>query len=163
MIWILFYLGGLFIALIIGFCIGCSWIFKRNFQLTKEQCKRGDKFLRMFGVLNHWMQLREEHKDTIHFLKTNGYNHIAIYGVGHLGKHLIKELDKSEIHIDYLIDRKVEEVKENIKIYKPEDTLPETDAIVVTVIMEFDEIADMLEKKVRCQLLSLEDVIYGVD
>lgn len=152
-------LGG--IVYIIGFCTGASWIFKRNFEFTKKQCERGDKFFRMFGVLNYWLRLKEDNKSVISYLTEMNYNNIAIYGLGHLGTHLVKELQKSEISIDYAIDKNVEEFAENIVIYKPDDLLPATDVIIVTAIMEFESIADKLAEKMDCPIISLEDVIYA--
>lgn len=162
MVQILLCILGAVVIFIVGFCMGCSWIFKRCFSFTKEQCKRGDKFTRMFRLLDRWMQLKENDKTIICYMNEMGYSNIAIYGIGYLGKHLIKELYKSEIHIDYLVDRKVEKIEENIIIYKPEAVFPETDVMIITAIMDFDDIADQLESKVQCPIISLEDVIYTV-
>lgn len=149
------------ITYIVGFCVGASWIFKRNFEFTKKQCERGDKFWRMFGVLNYWMKLKEDNKDITLYFKEKNYEHIAIYGLGNLGTHLVRELQKSEVEIDYAIDKNINVIAENITIYRPDASLPETDVIVVTAIMEFDSIADELAKKVECPILSLEDIIYA--
>lgn len=149
------------VVYIVGFCMGASWIFKRNFEFTKKQCERGDKFSRMFGLLNYWFKLKEDKKDISLFLKKMNYNNIAIYGLGHLGTHLVRELKHSGIKIDYAIDKNVEEFEENIMIYKPDDALPQTDAIIVTAIMDYDSIADKLAEKVECPILLLEDVIYA--
>jgi len=104
------------VVYIVGFCMGASWIFKRNFEFTKKQCERGDKFSRMFGLLDYWLKLKEDKKDITFFLKKMSYNNIAIYGLGHLGTHLVRELKHSDIKIDYAIDKNVEEFEENIII-----------------------------------------------
>lgn len=163
MLQILLCILGAVVIFVVGFCMGCSWIFKRCFKFTKEQCRRGDKFVRMFRLLNYWMQLKESGKSITCYMKKMGYNNIAIYGIGYLGKHLIKELYKSEIHIDYLVDKKVVEIEEEIVIYKPEASLPETDVMIITAIMDFDDIADKVESKIQCPIISLEDVIYAVN
>ncbi len=90
------------------------------------------------------------------------YKNIAVYGVGYLGKHLIKELNWSGVNIDYIIDRNIEEVEENITIYRPDDILPSVDAVVVTAIADFDEIVDRLNLVVNCPILSLEDIIFNI-
>ena len=38
----------------------------------------------------------------------------------------------------------------------------DVDAIVVTLITYFDEIADMLEDEVKCPIVSIEDVVFEV-
>lgn len=150
------------IAYIVGFCMGCSWIFKRNLEFVKKQCKRGDKFYRMFYILNLWLTHKEDGKEIVTYFEKMNYHRIAIYGVGYLGKHLIKELKGTEITIDYVIDKKEKELTNDIDIYKPEDALPETDVIVVTALIEFEEIADQLERKVDCPIISLEDIIFEI-
>lgn len=157
------FLGLLFIgiAYITGFCMGASWIFKRNFAFTKKQCERGDKFSRMFGVLNYWFKLKEDNKDITSYLKKLNYNNIAVYGLGQLGTLFVRELKNSGIRIDYAIDKNIEDFPEDITIYKPDVFLPATDAIIVTAIMDFGSIADKLAEKVECPILSLEDVIYA--
>lgn len=45
----------------------------------------------------------------------------------------------------------------------PEDEIKEVDAIVVTAITFFDEIKELLMKKVSCPIISLENVLYEVD
>lgn len=150
------------VVYIVGFCVGCSWIFKKNFKLVKEQCKRGDRFSRMFRVSNHWLTLKEEGREVKKYFENENYHNIAIYGIGYLGKHLIWELKESEIEIDYTIDKKVNELTEGIKIFRPEDVLPKTDVIVVTVLTEFEEIAYDLENKVDCPIISLEDIIFEI-
>ena len=43
-----------------------------------------------------------------------------------------------------------------------DDDLENVDAIVVTAITFFDEIAEKLEEKVNCPVISLEDILYEV-
>lgn len=150
------------IVYIIGFCMGCSWIFKRNYEFTKEQCKRGDKFWRMFQAANCWLDILEDNKNIINYFKARNFNNVAVYGIGYLGKHLVKELVRSEIKIDYIIDKYIKENSDNITMYGPEEALPDTSVIVVTALMDFDEIAALLETKVKCPIISLEDVIYEI-
>lgn len=150
------------IVYITGFCMGCSWIFKRNYEFTQKQCKRGDKFWRMLKVLNVWLDINEDGKKITDYFYLMNYKNVAVYGIGYLGKHLVKELKASDIKIDYIIDKNVKETKDNIAIYTPEDVLPDTSVIIVTAIMEFDEIADMLEDKIKCPIISVEDIIFEV-
>lgn len=44
---------------------------------------------------------------------------------------------------------------------KPDDTLPDVDAIIVTAFFFFDEIEQELEDKIDCPIISIEDVVYG--
>lgn len=150
------------IVYIVGFCMGCSWIFKRNFELVKKQCERGDRFSRMFRALNQWLTLKEESREIAEYFRNMNYHNIAIYGMGYLGKHLVRELKKTEIKINYTVDKKVNEPVEGIKIFRPKEVLPEVDVIVVTALIDFEEIADQLERKVECPIISLEDILFEI-
>ncbi len=142
--------------------MGGSWIFKRNSELIKNEYKKSDKFMKMVKILDYWLKLKEDKKDIAKFLEKMGYDNIAIYGIGYLGKHLVDELNKSELNLNYIIDKKIDRIEENIKIYKPNDILPKVDIIIVTAITEFDKIFDELEKKMECPVVSLEDIIFGM-
>ena len=150
------------ILYIAGFCMGCSWIFKRKYEYEKSLCYRVDKLRRIIGVLDYWLELKEYEKDISYYFNQKNNKNIAVYGVGYLGKHLIKELNWSGVNIDYIIDRNIEEVEENITIYRPDDILPSVDAVVVTAIADFDEIVDRLNLVVNCPILSLEDIIFNI-
>ena len=41
-----------------------------------------------------------------------------------------------------------------------EDELPTVDAVVVTAVFYFDQIASELQEKVECPIVSVEDVLY---
>jgi len=148
------------LVFIVGFCMGCSWIFKRNYEFTKDQCRRENKFIRMFGVLNYWFEIKREHKEIETYFRNNDFHTIAVYGIGYLGKHFVEELAQSDITVKYIVDKKAEQSPDNIVIYRPDDLFPEADVIVVTAIVDFDEISDLLESKVECPIVSLEDIIY---
>ena len=47
-------------------------------------------------------------------------------------------------------------------VYSLEDELPDTDVIVVTPYASFKEIKEILEEKVSCPIVSLEEVVWSV-
>ena len=49
----------------------------------------------------------------------------------------------------------------SFEVLKPDDTLPDVDAIIVTAFFFFDEIEQELEDKIDCPIISIEDVVYG--
>lgn len=116
-----------------------------------------------FQLLNHWLELKSEGKSVSSYFMDMNYRHIAIYGMAELANRLCEELSDTPIVIDYGIDRDVSCTIARIgEIYFPEDNLPETDVIVVTPYSSFDSIREMLEKKVNCPVISLEEVIWSV-
>ena len=79
-----------------------------------------------------------------------------------LGERLYDELRDSEVEVKYIIDKNADAIYADIDVLTPEDELEEVDAIVVTAIHYFDEIEEMLEQKVDCPILSLEDIVYEI-
>lgn len=85
-------------------------------------------------------------------------NNIAIYGMGLIGKHLIKELESTDVHVKNIIDEGNREG--NISVAKIGDRLDNINAIVVTPFLEFKQIKAKLAMHYKCEILSIEEVIY---
>ncbi len=116
-----------------------------------------------FQLLNHWMEIKNEGKTLEPYFKEMKYFHIAIYGMAELANRLSEELEGTSIVVDYGIDWNVSCTSSRIKeVYFPEDNLPKTDAIIVTPYSSFDSIKAVLEKRVECPIISLEEVIWSV-
>lgn len=122
-----------------------------------------DKYIDYFQLLNHWLEVKNEGKSVAVYFEEMGYKHIAIYGMAELGNRLCEDLANSSICIDYGIDKDVCCCIARIgEVYSPEDELPEVDVIVVTPYSVFEEIKDSLKEKVKCPIISLEDIIWSV-
>ena len=116
-----------------------------------------------FQLLNHWLEIKGEGKSTANYFEEMGYRHIAVYGMAELAIRLCEDLEGSMISVDYGMDRDISCSMARIReVYSPEDDLPETDVIVVTPYAAFDEIKKVLDKKVTCPIISLENVVWSV-
>lgn len=145
---------------VLGMGIGGGLAYKAEHDKLKkalELDRKNDAIIRLFGL---WNSLKQEGKNVADYLLENGYKHIAIYGMHHMGKCLLNELKDSGITVDYAIDKRPENAEEMIKVYLPEDELPEVDAVIVTAFYFFDEIEDQLMNKLECPIISMEDIIY---
>ena len=136
-------------------------------NITKEaaiikEAKRVDKFKGYYNLLNQWLSFKQEGKSLSEYFKEKGYYTIAIYGMGELGNRLIDELKGSNIVIKYGIDKQADYTYADIDMVSPEDELAEVDAVVVTAIFAFDEIAEELNNKLDSPILSLEDVVFEI-
>ena len=113
----------------------------------------------LFRLMYKWMSIKQSDLDISEYFQNRGINKIAIYGVNNVGRVLINELVGSCINVSYGIDRKPENAAGVIKMLKPDDSLEEVDAIVVTAIHQYDEIEKMLSHKVDYRVVSISDVI----
>lgn len=132
--------------------------------------KKMKKLLDMFGaenkknralcnMLSEWLTVKVEKKSICDYLRSNGCNVIAIYGMNYIGEILLKDLKDGDIEVKYAVDKNADCIKTEIDVLKPDDKLPAVDAVVVTAIASFDEIKANLNKKVQCPILSLKEII----
>lgn len=150
------------ISIIVSFFAGkliVEYKFGKKIALLEE---RADKNAAVIRAFSSWMRNKQEGKSITIFLKTNNFHNIAIYGMHHLGKILLKELQEEDITVSYAIDKNADTMKTSIKVFRPNEELDEVDAIIVTPIFYFDEIERQLSQKVKCPIISLEDVIENI-
>ena len=121
-----------------------------------------NKHLALFFLMNQWVKVKQENKSIGEYLRKKGYENIAIYGMNYAGETLLDELAGSVVEVKYGIDRNADSIYLNVDIVSPEESLEDVDAIIVTAITYFDEIAEQLVKKTNAEILSLEDILNEI-
>lgn len=120
------------------------------------------KYKNYFRVLERWLTLKEQKKNLSEYLISRGYQKIAIYGWGILGKHLYEELKDTEIEILYAIDRQMGEETAQVRLILPEESWERADAVVVTATFDFANIRQFAKQKTDMDILSLEELVMEV-
>ncbi len=117
------------------------------------------KHLFMLQLMDQWMELKQRmyHVDT--YLWERNYRHIAIYGMGYIGRRLYNDLT-GKVTINYVIDQNINNKSIDVRVYSPDDKLETVDAVIVTPIMCFDEIRGKLSQKMSCPIIAFEDIIH---
>jgi hypothetical protein len=123
-----------------------------------KQFKKNDSIIK---VLDYWMNLREQNISVASILLANGYDNVAIYGYGVLGRRLYEELKSSSVKVNYIVDKRLSGVTGNVSILSPSDSLEPTGIMIVTAIGDYWTIRKNMKEKLDCPIISLEDVIYG--
>lgn len=84
--------------------------------------------------------------------------------MGELGNRLVEALNGTDISVKYGINKGMGEAFGEIEIREisEEDCFEGIDCIVVTPVPFYCEIKKELEKKCTCDVISLEDVVYGI-
>ena len=127
----------------------------------KKQKKEIEKFQQYYELLLFWLDLKQNKTNLEDYFNQLGYESIAIYGMGELGKSLFKELNGSSICVKYVIDQTIAfPIDDTLEVYKPDDVLPKVDAIIVTPVANFSSIEKDLMKKNNYPIISLEDAVY---
>lgn len=124
------------------------------------------RFKTLFRVTDSWMKQREQSVCIIGKLQRLNLRCIAIYGMGSLGRHLVWEIEKynSEhtdaiITLKYGIDQSGKPGDYSFPVYRLTDTLPDIDAVIITVTYEFGKIRKQLEEVLDCEIVSLEKLL----
>lgn len=142
---------------VVLFFVGIFWMAKKAGSVMIEKQMNVEKFHKLFLVLDAWIKKKQQGKSMADFLKRNAYHSVAIYGLSNVGRLLEEDL-KDLVEIRYGIDRR--EISAGFPVFRPEEDLPKVDAVIVTAAYEFDEIEEMLKKKLSCPIYSIEDIIY---
>ena len=127
-----------------------------NIQRDRDNC------LALFLMMNVWVKVKQDGKNLVSFFEKNGYKKIAVYGMSHVGKNLLDELNGTSIQVAYGIDQNADEIYAEIEILSTEDDFEPVDAVVVSAITFFDEIKEKLSKKIKCPIISLKDILAGM-
>lgn len=145
-----------------GAAAGAGAIGKVMAEGAEKSKSMSDKHLALFLMMNQWVKVKQEGKNLSEYFKKNGYQKIAIYGMSYAGETLVDELKNTGIEVAYGVDRNADALYAEVEIRSMEEELVEVDAVVVTAITFFDEIVDALSEKMKCPIISLEDVLYEV-
>lgn len=153
---------GTIVGGVIGAALGISHEFIKEEKRLDKMEDNYKKFESFYKLLITWVEMKQEGKSLVEYFEFNNIKTIAIYGMKELGERLVKELEGSDIEIKYIIDQNADKIETQYKKVKPDDDLEPVDAIVVTAIYYFQDIEEKLSKKVDCEIISLEDAVYGL-
>ena len=109
--------------------------------------------------LNNWLQMYQMGKTMVPYIVDKGYKEVAIYGMGILGQRLCDEFEDSEVMVKYAIDQNAANIQDIVEVKHPSETLENVDAIIVTSLYYFNEIKQMMEKKMDCPIISIYDCL----
>lgn len=147
------------ITIIISVLAGAIIVWNYLDKVIERVQQLSDKHLKLFKVMNLWVNNYQDNKHLEQYLQNKGINKIAVYGMGIAGVTLYRELRGSKVEVCYGIDQSVKS-KDGIKVLSLNDQLPEVDAVIVTPVTGFSDISMSLEQKLDCVVLSLEEIMF---
>ena len=138
-------------------------IYKKKCNTLTEEIKKiqalSDKHFRLFRMMDHWVKAKMKQKSVADYLREKNIKNVAIYGLSYVGQTLTEELENENITVLYGIDQNPEFYCQEFEVYTINDNLPDVDMIIVTPIMSFKQIKEMLTEKVSAEIVSIEDII----
>ena len=128
-------------------------------QETKE-IEKHEKYRIYMNLLDIWMNLREKNIRISKFLEKYEYKKVAIYGYGIFGKHLLTELKEDNVDVRYIIDRRNNISDDEIKVCNIEEHLQNIDVIIITPILDYEEIyKTIIKNNMDVSIISLKEII----
>lgn len=102
---------------------------------------RLQKSILFYWVLTRWLGNMIDENGVAERISAMGYSTVAVYGYAEIGKLLCRELQKTEVEVVYVLDKKVKATEWNdVPVYAPGKGLPEVDAVIVTAVYYYEEI-----------------------
>lgn len=112
-----------------------------------------------YQLLSNWIIAKDKGISIGDVLKIEKVESVAIYGFGKHGRFAYDDLRKSDISVDYIIDKNANSIVCDIKGYTMDDIFPDVDAIIVTPYLYFDAIKKELSEKTNAKIISLEELV----
>lgn len=105
-----------------------------------------------------------EHRDLATYFQDRKWHRIALYGYGRHGRDFYQDVQGHGVEIVYLIDARKEGMsgKTPVPVYAPDEELPDCDAVVVSVVDEYEAILEMLQERMDVPIVSLSEVVSAV-
>ena len=116
------------------------------------------KYQSFYKILSLWLSAEIVHGNVFKdYLKEHAYKTVAIYGFADMGKRLYEQLKKDGVDVSFAIDRYVGELGDELKVYRPEESFPEVDLIIVTAY-DSKGIIRFLDEKTKAETISLGEL-----
>jgi Prephenate dehydrogenase len=136
-----------------------------NINNIDKLSKKNSKLESYYELYNLW--IKSKNIVLKNALAKKGYNKIAIYGCGIIGKNLISVLKDENANIKYIIDKEDFKEKEienkDIKYINASDVDKlqklDVDIIIVTPVFSYKEISESLKGCVNCDIYSFKDLL----
>ncbi|MEY8483393.1 hypothetical protein AALD74_16320 [Lachnospiraceae bacterium 48-21] len=151
---------------IVVFQWGVIFVLFRFMRYQKERIEneidKVHKGLEFYDILIRWVKLWQNQRVLAEYFRENGYETVAIYGMKEIGQLLLYELKQEGIQVRYAIDRNAGKISADIPVVEPSFRMPEVDVIVVTAPHYFDSIYLSLREMTTAEIISVEDVLWGI-
>lgn len=128
-------------------------------RVKEKHLKTLGHFKQMFFVYDKWMALENQNVTIASYLKSKKVDKVAIYGGGYIGKQLLANLQRDNVNVCYLIDRNAKYMEETVELYTLEEELPQTDAVIITLLSKEEEIKRRLAQRIGNNVWAIKELL----
>lgn len=139
-------------------------VLQGNAQGTLDEDPGAKKYRQYYELCNQWIKNINGGCHIDEYFIGKNYRNIAVYGMGELGNRLVEELENTAVRVCYGIDKNVWAAFAEITIkgFDEEVSFGGVDCIVVTPVHLYEKLKKELSHKAVCDIISLEDAVYGM-
>lgn len=131
-------------------------------SLMEQGYRQTEKYRIFYELIYEWMNGRIAGRNIADWVVKNGYQTIAIYGMGPLGQMLYLDLcECKDLQIKYGLDRRNDVGSERLNIYNIDSCPEPVELIIVTAVTAYEEIKAEISEKLdfSCKLISLMQLV----
>lgn len=139
-------------------------VFEKTVEdFEKRRIQILDRFRRMFFTYEAWMEVNRSGKSISGYLKSIGKTKICVYGVGYLGKSLVKELRVSGINVMMAFDRNADYI-EDVGVEIKSEIMPVADAemVIVTLVDNTESLCLSLADKMGIPIVTINELLQDI-
>ena len=134
------------------------------FSNRVEKIYSGNKNSMIITTFDRWLYIKNRGVSVSRYFNERNYSRIIIYGMGHIGKRLVDELQFSDIEVVCAIDKRGDSIGSNINILQLEDTsidlyLKKAQVVVLTMMTDNPAIRDAVNQKCGLPVVSFSDIL----
>lgn len=139
----------------------CRNFEKMSTELEKNseiQSQYSNKHLQLYLTALKWIEVKQKGKRIDEYLRKQGYQIVAIYGMSYMGKCLLNDLEDDYVHVAYGIDKNAEHLHCGIIMYTPLDNLKKVDLIINTTMIDNAEILKSMKTN-NMKMIRLDKIL----
>lgn len=124
-----------------------------------EKWKIEDKEKEISTTLEMWLENHQRGIRIDEYLSSIGIRNVAIYGIGRLGRLLLKEFDSELVDLKFAIDKNCESIKVGVPVTSLYQMKEKVDLIIITPVMQTYEIKKEINKYTECKIITITDLL----
>lgn len=117
-------------------------------------------FEEFYHIFDQWITLYENGIGIDSIFRKHGLHKVAIYGMGTMAIHMIRELENTDVCVVCIIDKNRADYFPNIHTQTLDEVTIIPDVVIYTNPNETMEMINCLSEKLQCKVMSLSDIIF---
>lgn len=132
-------------------------------QAVMNLIEERESLKKKFQISQKFEKIASGHNSIATLFLSNDIKKIALYGYGIYGKKIKKQLEKSGIEVEYIVDKRASEIMIDVPIYTLKDEIPKTEHLLITAVgTNYYEIHEKFNKNGQCSIYYLNELLSDI-